>query len=129
MCGRAPSVLLIEDDVDIRDSLQQVLEMEGYRVTPAGNGKEGLDALALGPAPCVVLLDLMMPVMNGWEFLQAKRDTPQAGIPVVVVSAAGERTQAAGAAAFLKKPVDLAVLLDLVRHHCIGSYPPVTKIQ
>jgi CheY-like chemotaxis protein len=114
-------VLVVEDDKDIRETLQQVLELEGYRVTTATNGKEGLESLKGIDRPCVILLDLMMPVMNGWEFLEAHRtDTTLATIPVVVVSAAGDKAKSAPAAGFIKKPVDLESLLNVVRRYCAG---------
>lgn len=114
------SILVIEDDVDIRDALQQVLELEGYAVSTAGNGREGIESLeAMAEMPCVILLDLMMPVMNGWEFLAAQRASPPlAGIPVVVVTAAGDKAKTVDTAAYLKKPVDLNALLDVVKRYC-----------
>src|SRR5207245_1955458 len=112
------SILVIEDDEDIRESLQQVLEMEGYDVVPAGNGREGRAARSQAE-PCVILLDLMMPVMNGWEFLQARREQAlAANVPVIIVSAAGARATATPAAAHFHKPIDLDRLLDAVHHYC-----------
>ncbi|HJZ87078.1 MAG TPA: response regulator [Polyangia bacterium] len=112
-------VLLIEDDEDIRNAMRQVLELEGYVVVPAGNGREGLVALAQHGEPCVILLDLMMPVMNGWEFLAERAHQPQgANVPVVIVSAAGERARKTPAVAHLGKPVNLTRLLDLVEQYC-----------
>src|ERR1043165_863029 len=104
-------ILVIEDDEDISDSLRDLLEGEGYRVATAANGREGIDALKRqGRHPCMVLLDLMMPVMNGWQFLEVKgQDQGLAAIPVVVVSAyrdkaASVREETEG---FVTKPIDV----------------------
>jgi CheY-like chemotaxis protein len=115
-------ILVVEDDQDISDSLRDLLEGEGYRVATAANGREGIDALRRqGRHPCVVLLDLMMPVMNGWQFLEAKgKDEGIAPIPVVVVSA--YRDKAASVATetvgFVIKPIDVSKLLDVVHRLC-----------
>ena len=82
------SVLVIEDDPDIREALAEALGYEGYDVLLAENGREGLDVLREHSRPHVILLDLLMPVMNGWQFRQEQLADPAlAGIPVVVVSA------------------------------------------
>jgi two-component system chemotaxis response regulator CheY len=123
--AQAPSyILVVDDDVAIREALEAVLEDEGYVVQSAANGREALALLRAGEGPpAVILLDLMMPVMNGWEFRAAQQDDPiLAQIPVVVISA--DRDVAAKAAAlqvprYLAKPVNLDVLLDMVRaHYC-----------
>jgi CheY-like chemotaxis protein len=112
-------VLVVEDDEDIRDSLREALESDGYLVTTAEDGKEGLQALDEMPRPCLILLDLMMPVMNGWQFLEKmKENTVLATIPVVVVTAAGERGNAAKADMLIKKPVDLDHLLSVIKRYC-----------
>lgn len=111
-------ILLVEDDYDIRESLRELLEVEGFHVDTAVNGREALDKLAHIKRPCVVLLDLMMPVMDGWETMHhLKQDVLLASIPVVVVSAA-ERTQPPEAARFIKKPYSLDALLDTVNEFC-----------
>jgi CheY-like chemotaxis protein len=82
------TILVIEDDRDIRECMADALEMEGYAVASAGNGREALDRLRRGLRPDLILLDLLMPVMNGWEFRQVQLADPLlAGIPVVIVSA------------------------------------------
>lgn len=106
------SVLLVDDDDDVRDSLALVLRDEGYHVVTASNGKEALDKLEQMPPPGIVLLDLMMPVMNGWTTLAEMRQR-QVKTPVLVVSAAVPPTPA-GAADSLRKPVDLDQLLEKV---------------
>src|SRR5258706_14472013 len=84
----AKTILLIEDDPDIREELADVLDARGYHVLVAANGKAGLDLLATMESPCLILLDLMMPVMHGWEFLEAKAKTAALSeIPVVILSA------------------------------------------
>src|SRR5512132_4356371 len=86
--GDEKRILIVEDDVDVRDALMQVLEFEGYRVTGASNGEEALAALRAGGRPSLILLDLMMPVMNGSQFRAAQlADRALAAIPVIVLSA------------------------------------------
>jgi len=113
-------ILVVDDDPDIRDSLKEVLEDEGYTVNSVANGREALDYLRRSPRPCVILLDLMMPVMDGWQFRQEQiRDATLADIPVIVVSAAGrERLEKIHADAYLSKPVDLDELLGCVTQFC-----------
>jgi two-component system chemotaxis response regulator CheY len=121
----SPCVMVIEDDASLRDTLQEILELEGFSVLAAEHGRQGL-ALLEPPArpPRLILLDLMMPVMNGWEFLdEVKRDPRdfRAAIPVVVVSAAApvaDELQRLHGCRLLKKPVDIDMLIDLVRAHC-----------
>src|SRR4051812_12376876 len=95
-----------------------ILEVEGYEVTSAGNGREALDRLGGGPRPDLILLDLMMPVMTGWEFLdQRKQDPRLAAIPVVILSAVSDVAPdlgSLGAAACITKPIGEDRLLDLV---------------
>ena len=112
------SVLVIDDDVDIRESLKDALEDAGYQVATAANGREGLDQLEQAERPCVILLDLMMPVMSGPEFLMALREA-QNPVPVIVVSAYGELADPdTGIACFIAKPVRLDTLLKAIRRHC-----------
>ncbi|HEY3352798.1 MAG TPA: response regulator [Polyangia bacterium] len=116
-------VLVVDDEDDIREVLRLALEAEGYRVETAAHGREALARLAAGARPCLILLDLMMPVMDGFEFLAARaRDPVAAAIPVLVVSAFADRAAAVtGVAGILKKPVDLDVLLAQVARHCRAS--------
>jgi CheY-like chemotaxis protein len=117
----APStVFVVEDDVDTRDMLGRFLELEGFQVEVAANGKQALDRLTSGVHPCVILLDLMMPVMDGWQFRrQQVLDAELADIPVIVVSAAGkERIAGIDANGYLSKPVDLEQLLAQVNQYC-----------
>jgi CheY-like chemotaxis protein len=116
----ACTVFVVEDDVDTRDMLGRFLELEGFRVEVACNGQQALDRLSAGVSPCVILLDLMMPVMDGWQFReQQARDTAISKIPVIVVSAAGtDRISGVAANAYLSKPVDLDQLLERVTQYC-----------
>lgn len=115
-----PCILVVEDDFDIRDTLAQILEAEGYIVSGAANGLEALELLRRdgAGAPALILLDLMMPVMNGWQFRAEQLQDPKlASIPVVVISADASVHQKAAsieAAGFLKKPVQLDTLLETV---------------
>src|SRR5215510_4270470 len=113
------NILLVEDEVDIRTILKDALEWEGYHVYTASNGKEGIEILRQMPAPALILLDLMMPVMSGWEFANALEiDRAYADIPIVTVSAFSDPEKRIRAKGSLKKPVDLDVLFALVRKHC-----------
>jgi CheY-like chemotaxis protein len=117
-------VMLVEDDSDIRAMISQLLELEGYQVLATSNGIDALEMLRGGQRPFLILLDLMMPVMNGWQFrAEQARDETIAGIPVVVMSGDGraaEKTEQVRAAAFLKKPIDLDLLLATVERFARG---------
>lgn len=113
------NILVVEDNKEIQDSLKVALEVEGYNVFTADNGKEGLDALNKMPTPCMILLDLMMPVMNGWEFVEEiSKDIMLSSIPVVVVSAFGDKKGTPKTEGYIQKPVDLDALLNTVSKHC-----------
>ena len=120
------NILLIEDESDIRAILKDALEWEGYRVYTASNGKEGLEVLLEIPTPGLILLDLMMPVMNGWEFAnELQTDREYVDIPIVALSAFSDPEKKIRIKGFIKKPVDLDLLLSLVREHCgPGAIPP-----
>lgn len=112
------TLLVVDDEEDIRESLRMVLEFEGYQVHTAANGKEALELLAAAEPPCVILLDLMMPVMNGWEFAaRLHADPATAAIPVIIVSAFQDRAQGLPCQGVLGKPVDLDTLMALIRRH------------
>ncbi|HEY2748911.1 MAG TPA: response regulator, partial [Polyangia bacterium] len=113
--GDPKTIVLVEDDDGIRETMATLLEDEGFVVVQAANGEEGLAGIRSAGDPCLVLLDLWMPVMNGWQMLSAmKRDATLARVPVVVISAAGDLRPPDGAAAFLRKPIRLEVLLQNV---------------
>ena len=114
------TVLLVEDNDDVRDMMSVALQLAGIAVLTARHGREALDILDSSDPPCLILLDLMMPVMDGWQFRDALNSDPRrARIPVVVVSAMAEDLAAGlGATAFLPKPVDIDQMLDVVCEHC-----------
>jgi DNA-binding response OmpR family regulator len=115
-------VLVVDDDPDILDALSEILEVEGYEVQRARNGREALQRLEHGP-PDLVLLDLMMPVMDGWEF--ARSLDPDARPPIIVLSAdrnVSVKAQEIGALGWLAKPFELSELLAVVRR----AIPAVT---
>jgi CheY-like chemotaxis protein len=116
------NILVVEDDESIRETMLMMLELEGYTARGAANGREALKLLRQMEPPCLILLDLMMPVMDGWQFRQEQvRDPELASIPVVIVSAlASIREKVAGlnAAGYLQKPVEPADLLHIVRRLC-----------
>jgi CheY-like chemotaxis protein len=108
-----PLVLVVDDDPDILDAICDILEAEGYRVARARHGVEALEQVET-ELPAVILLDLMMPVMDGLAFAQTLRSRPgKQGIPIVVISADGNPQKAAsvGARGFLAKPFDIDALL------------------
>ncbi len=114
MDDRSP-VLVVDDDPDIRDTLREILEAEGHAVITAPHGRAALSVLRKGLRPSLILLDLMMPGMSGWELLALLREDPAlADLPVAVLSAAGGRAGPPGATHFLRKPIELDALLDLV---------------
>jgi CheY-like chemotaxis protein len=112
-------VLIVEDDADLREMMAQLLAVEGFRTETVANGREALDYLSQGQFPEVILLDLMMPVMDGWEFRRQQRGNPQlASLPVVVLSALDAPRVAEMGTAFLKKPLDFDRLVEMVRRYC-----------
>ena len=115
-----PTVFIVEDDVDTREMIGRFLELEGFAVETAANGRQALDRLDAGTRACVILLDLMMPVMDGWEFRRRQASHATfAKIPVIVFSAAGrERMRQIDANDYLAKPVDLDELLHRVSRFC-----------
>jgi CheY-like chemotaxis protein len=116
------NVLIVEDDYDIRTSMSMMLKLDGYTVTTADNGLAALEILKNNPLPCIIILDLMMPVMSGIEFRERQLDSEVwAGIPVVVVSAAvssEEKARELNVAAFLTKPIDYEKLCELIEQLC-----------
>jgi DNA-binding response OmpR family regulator len=116
-------VLVVEDDEETAVGLREALDLMGYESDVATNGKVALDYLRRTPSKyCVVLLDIMMPVMDGWNFLkERKAEGTMSGIPVIVVTAVLDdrsRAVAAGAVAFLQKPLDLSKLHETLRQYC-----------
>jgi CheY-like chemotaxis protein len=110
-----PLVLVVDDDPDILDAVCDILEGEGYRVARARPGAEALERVD-AERPAVILLDLMMPVMDGLAFAEALRARPETAAPVVVISADGnpQRAEAVRAQGYLSKPFDIDALLAQV---------------
>ncbi len=113
-------IMVIEDDEDIREALCELLEYEGYLVVSRRNGSEALEYLRSGQAPCLILLDLMMPVMDGWTFRkEQQRDPSLTKIPVVVLTAGGkELAEGIDANLVLCKPLPLEKILRAVSAYC-----------
>ncbi len=124
-------VVVIEDDQSIRETLQHIIEFEGYKVRIASNGEEALALLDVLRTPCLILTDLTMPVMDGYKFIELASVTHTiATIPIVVVSAAPNEGQikviseSGKIKGLVKKPVDLAYLMKIVLEYC---GPPPSK--
>jgi CheY-like chemotaxis protein len=116
--SRDPNILVVEDDEDAREAMVSLLQMKGYHAVPAGNGREALDYLDEAPAPDLIILDLWMPVMDGWQFRKEQTRNPRlAGIPVIVVTALSDRDDV-DADEVIIKPVDVDRLLATVDHFC-----------
>jgi CheY-like chemotaxis protein len=113
------SILVVEDEPMIRENLKMLLELEGFPVCTAENGEVGLNVLRTMPKPCLILLDLLMPVMNGMEFMEAKsHEDAIAAIPVCIVSGVADKPDMSNASAFVKKPIDFDSLLKFVKQFC-----------
>jgi CheY-like chemotaxis protein len=113
-----PKILVVEDDEDARDAMVALLQLKGYRAVPASNGREALDYLDQAPPPDLIILDLWMPVMDGWQFRSEQMKNPRlADIPVIVVSALGDHAEVE-ANEIIIKPVDVDRLLATIGHYC-----------
>ena len=130
MAERAPDapILIVDDDDEIREVMRTVLEVEGYSVIEARDGREALETLHRGgPRPQLILLDLMMPVMDGQQFRETqRRDAQLSNIPVVLVSAFAPldvHAESLGAAGYLQKPFELDTLLDVVARQRANGPP------
>jgi CheY-like chemotaxis protein len=114
-------ILVVDDDRDIRDTLVELLTEHGFPALGAGNGAEALEVLrTTAPPPALILLDLMMPVMDGREFRDRQLENPAwAEIPVIVVSAYNDVDRQAAALGLdhLRKPLAVRPLLDAIRRH------------
>lgn len=116
-------ILIIEDEPDLRETLKDLLEISGFKVMTASNGKEGLEHIRSTGFPCLILLDLMMPVMNGWQFLEELHvDTePVLKKPsVVIVSAAADMVEVDRKyeCVLMRKPVNIHELIHLAHQYC-----------
>ncbi|MEO5968525.1 MAG: response regulator [Bdellovibrionia bacterium] len=114
-------VLIIDDDLGIRETLSLILESQGYAVLTASDGQDALRILkGASQLPGIILLDLMMPVMNGWQFLEnVSHDERLAGIPIIVVTAFSAGLPVIQPKAVLTKPLNLNLLLETVAKYCI----------
>lgn len=117
-----PCLIIVEDDPDIRTDLAELLKDEGYQVITAANGAEALIQLRATRRPCLILLDLMMPVMSGWDFrVEQLRDPLLARIPVVLLSGVNDLPQHAAtlkAVGYIRKPIALKTVLGFAEKHC-----------
>ncbi len=116
--GELPTILVVEDDPVMRDSLCEILEAEGYHAHAASGGFEALLYLDTRPVPGLILLDLFMGMMSGWEFRRRQLAAPRvAHIPVLIVSGAPDLERQAvllDAVGYVPKPVDVGLLLERV---------------
>ncbi len=111
-------ILVVDDEAESRDALAELLSKEGYAVICAENGRRALDCLTW-MTPALIILDLMMPVMSGWEFLaQQKRDARMRSVPVVVVTGSG-LVHDVEANAVVHKPIDFRSLVEVVKQNCV----------
>jgi len=114
----ARKILIVDDDVDIRELLAELLETHGFDVATAANGREAIDLVRrMTDPPSVILLDLMMPVMDGYGFLEErKKDDTLASIPVAIITAGHgvDSNQLSSAAAIVKKPIDTMKLVNVI---------------
>ncbi|MDI1437290.1 response regulator [Polyangium sorediatum] len=118
---RLGTILVVDDDPGVLEALETLLVDEGYRVVTACHGRAALSYLAEHEAPCVILLDMMMPIMDGYGFLAEQRQHPALSrIPVVVLTAGANsnRVRALCPTGFLSKPVDVDALLAFLEEYC-----------
>ena len=112
------TVLIVEDEEDLREMMRDALELSGFTVVTAQEGQDALEKLSKIEQLCLVLLDLLMPGMNGWDFFEKLRQRPElAAVPVVVHSSLPNRAPA-GVTRVLQKPVLLDELVSVVREYC-----------
>jgi CheY-like chemotaxis protein len=124
---KSEKILLIENDHDICRSVKEILEMEGFQVEVFFDEKSALDRLHKNPECCLILLDLLMPIMSGWSFMEEFLKLPVTifPVPAYLFSALTEKlneTQDMGARGFIKKPVSLELLVKIVSEHCESSF-------
>ncbi|MDB4983362.1 MAG: chemotaxis protein CheY [Myxococcales bacterium] len=112
------TVLIVEDEEDLREMMRDALELNGYVVVTAEDGQDALDKIGGIEKVCLVVLDLLMPVMNGWDFVRRMRQRAElAAVPIVVHSSAPGPAPA-GVTRVLQKPVPFDRLLSVVREFC-----------
>lgn len=115
-----PTILIIEDDTEIRGITAVLLRREGYIVEEARSGDEALTFLRRSDRdPCLILIDLMMPILGDWDVVDVLREEDRIlALPVVVLSAAHPDNAPPGVSGFVRKPIDFDLLLGLVRRYC-----------
>lgn len=120
--ARSPHVLVVDDEESIRRALTEALRDEGHSMLAAANGREALELLRYEPTvPSIAIVDLMMPVMSGWDLIAVLRRTPRlATMPILVISAMRPRDLPAGVM-FLSKPFDLTEICQLIAKHSATS--------
>ena len=123
--GEQPQVLIVEDDPELLQGLASILEEEGFSLERASNGLEAIELLRKGLRPRLILLDLTMPIVNGWELrLYQQRDPELSSIPVVLITGGTyqrDELEWVRPAEVLSKPLDVTRLLALIREHCGSS--------
>ena len=110
-------ILVVDDDEDIRELLASALESRGFEVQQASNGQAAIDVLNAAPHPCLVLLDLVMPGMDGWAVIAQMKARAIDDVPVCVMTALPEKAPA-GVAATLRKPFELSELVAVAQRYC-----------
>ena len=120
MTSSCIDILLAEDDEDLREAMVETLSEAGYTVEGVANGRDAIEWLEDSVhSPKLILLDLMMPVMDGWQFLEAREKTPKvATVPVVVLSASENFKNTSDTVSFMRKPVAVKPLLAVVASYC-----------
>jgi DNA-binding response OmpR family regulator len=121
--GTVPTVLVVDDDDNVRQTLAERLETSGYEVLLARDGRDAFEVIARGVNPDVILLDVVMPIMDGWHFLSARlRDPSIVAVPVVLMSGGQEaerQSHKIGVCGFIRKPLDIGDLVDRI-NACLG---------
>lgn len=118
-----PTILIVDDDAELREALSEVLRDEGYAVDTAANGRAALNKLQGGFQPCIILMDLMMPEMSGHEFRREQLADPNfADIPFIAYSGISDlatHAEQLRVNAYIQKPASVAFILAAVRQHCL----------
>ena len=118
MTNMSHTVLIVEDEEDLREMMRDALELSGFTVVTAREGRDALEKISKIERLCLVLLDLLMPGMNGWEFFEKLRERPElATVPVIVHTSTPNRAPL-GATRVLQKPVLFEQLISVVREYC-----------
>jgi CheY-like chemotaxis protein len=116
------TILIVDDEADVRNTLSEALELDGYKTIVVSGGRDALKVLKGPEKPSLIFLDLMMPEMDGFEFIRTRDlNSEMVGIPIVVISASGRLdTKLAGCnvKGYLKKPIDLYDLLETAEKYC-----------